>query len=86
MKYQKNLSWMENTPELQRAIELAQNNRRWEWGFHTTLGHVVTKILDMDITFTLPDGSRYKPFTTVGEVKTFFRIQMMIFLGNQTEV
>ena len=28
----------------------------------------------MDITLTLPDGSQYRPFTTVDEVKTFFRI------------
>ncbi len=36
---------------------------------------MVTKILDLDVTFTLPDGSEYRPFTTVWEVNTFFRIQ-----------
>lgn len=69
-----NLSGKENTPEFHQAMVLAQNNGRLKWTFYTTLGHVVTKILDMDIAFTLPDGSQYKPFTTVGEVKTFFRI------------
>lgn len=28
----------------------------------------------MDISFMLPDGTQYKPFTTVGEVKEFFHI------------
>jgi hypothetical protein len=74
MVHPKNLSWMENTPELPQAIRLGQNKGRWEWYFYTTLGHIVTKILDMDITFHLPDGSEYKPFTTVWEVNTFFRI------------
>lgn len=74
MSQSPNLSGKENTPELQEAIELAHNNGRWERIFYTTLGHIVTKILDMDITFTLPDGSQYKPFTTIGEVKTFFHI------------
>ena len=74
MAHPKNLSWIENTPELAQAIRLGQNKGRWEWYFYTTLGHIVTKILDMDITFHLPDGSEYKPFATVWEVNTFFRI------------
>lgn len=74
MPHSPNLSGKETTPELKKAIKLAQNKGRWEWNFYTTLGHVVTKILDMDIAFTLSDGSKYKPFMTVGEVKTFFRI------------
>jgi hypothetical protein len=65
---------MENTPELAQAIELGQNKGRWEWYFYTTLGHIVTKILDMDITFHLPDGSVYKPFTTAWQVNEFFNI------------
>lgn len=74
MTLQKNLSWMANTPEFQQARILAQNGGRGEWTFYTTMGHIVTKILDMDIRFTLPDGSEYHPFTTVWEVNTFFRI------------
>ncbi len=68
------LSWMENTPEFQQARVLAQNGGRWEWTFYTTLGHIVTKILDMDIRFTLPDGTEYRPFTTVWEVNSFLGI------------
>ena len=74
MSFQKNLSWIENTPEFRQAWILAQNGGRWEWTFYTTLGHIVTKILDMDIRFTLPDGTEYRPFTTVWEVNSFFRI------------
>ena len=74
MSFQKNLSWMENTPEFRQAWILAKNGGRWEWTFYTTLGHIVTKILDMDIRFTLPDGTEYRPFTTVWEVNSFFRI------------
>lgn len=74
MSFQKNISWVENTPEFQKARILAQNGWRGEWTFYTTLGHIVTKILDMDICFNLPDGTEYRPFTTVWEVNTFFRI------------
>ena len=65
---------MANTPEFQQARILAQNGGRGEWTFYTTMGHIVTKILDMDIRFTLPDGSEYRPLTTVGEVNAFFHI------------
>lgn len=71
---QPSLSGLENTPELAAAKKLSKNKWRWDWTFDTTLGHFVTKILDMDITFQLPDGSKYKPFTTVWEVNTFFHI------------
>jgi hypothetical protein len=70
----RNLSGLGSTPELKAAIKLAQNNGRWNHIFYTTIWHIVTKILDMDITFTLPDGSTVKPFTTVWEVNAFFRI------------
>lgn len=71
---QPSLSGLENTPELAAAKRLSKNNWRWDQAFYTTLGHIVTKILDMDIAFQLPDGSEYKPFTTIWEVNTFFRI------------
>lgn len=72
--YPKNLSWIENTPEFQQAIKLSKNKGRWEHWFSTTLGHIVTKIMDMDITLTLPDGTQYKPFATVRELKEFLNI------------
>lgn len=56
---------MANTPEFQQARILAQNGGRGEWTFYTTLGHIVTKILDMDLRVTLPDGSEMPLFTTV---------------------
>lgn len=72
--YRTSFSALEHTPELAAARRLGKNNWIWDWTFYTTIGHIVTKILDMDITFRLPDGSEYKPFTTVWEVNTFFRI------------
>lgn len=80
--YRTSFSALEHTPELAAARRLGKNNWIWDWTFYTTIGHIVTKILDMDITFRLPDGSEYKPFTTFWEVNTFFRITREQYRGN----
>lgn len=67
-------SWMENTPEIQQARTLLQNRGRGEWTFYTTLGHIVTKIIEMDIHIPLPDGTEYRPFQTAADVNTVFDI------------
>ncbi len=72
------LSGEETTPEFRGALELARNKGRWrheDYHFFTTWWHIVTKLLDMNPTVRLPDGTTQHLFATVWEVRDFFRIE-----------
>lgn len=81
----RNLSGMENTPEFQQALELAKNGGGGTWTFHTTLGHIVTKLLEMNLRVTLPDGDVLPLFQAVDEINNFLRITPVQY-GNTPNV
>ncbi|MBX9809601.1 hypothetical protein K2X92_04400 [Candidatus Gracilibacteria bacterium] len=76
MSYIKSLSGMENTPEFNMVAHRTDNT--WDLGkrFPTSLGHIVTKILDMNLIIELPNGKNIPIFTDHHEVNRVLGITM----------
>ncbi len=68
------LSWKENTPEFQQAIELAFNKWKWDYSFYTTWWHVITKILEDWIVINFPNWNQIVVFNSYSEVMDYFKL------------